>query len=295
MPSSATSSRRPTKGEMKVAPALAASSACTAEKHKVTLTMVPSSRSALQVFSPSIVIGTLTATFFAILARRRPSANWVAWSLAVTSALTGPGTMPQISRIASLKSRPDFAISDGLVVTPSTRPVAARSRISAMSAVSTKNFMLRFLSPHLLHARRQRGGPSPFGLRDYRMPTSHASSAGDSIAAASGARVRVLLPLPLAGAYDYAVPAGFDLAPGDFVSVPLGARKLAGVVWGPSTDEIASEKVKPVAARLDAPPLSAELRALIDWVAAYTLAPPGAVLRMAMSVPDALEPAHALT
>jgi len=126
------------------------------------------------------------------------------------------------------------------------------------------------------------------------MPTSHASSAGDSIAAASGARVRVLLPLPLAGAYDYAVPAGFDLAPGDFVSVPLGARKLAGVVWGPSTDEIASEKVKPVAARLDAPPLSGELRALIDWVAAYTLAPPGAVLRMAMSVPDALEPLRAL-
>jgi hypothetical protein len=34
-----------------------------------------------------------------------------------------------------------LAISDGLVVTPSTSPVAARSRISAMSAVSTKNFM----------------------------------------------------------------------------------------------------------------------------------------------------------
>ena len=41
-----------------------------------------------------------------------------------TSAETGPGTMPQISLMTSLKSRPDLAISDGLVVTPSRRPVA---------------------------------------------------------------------------------------------------------------------------------------------------------------------------
>src|SRR6186713_3253547 len=40
-----------------------------------------------------------------------------------------------------MKSRPDFCTSDGLVVTPSSRPVSARSRISAISAVSAKNFM----------------------------------------------------------------------------------------------------------------------------------------------------------
>ncbi len=106
--------------------------------------------------------------------------------------------------------------------------------------------------------------------------------------------MRVLLPLPLAGAYDYAVPDDMDVAPGDFVAVPLGTRELAGVVWGPSTDEVAAEKVKPIAARLEAPPLSDELRHLIDWVASYTLSPPGAVLRMAMSVPDALAAAHTL-
>ena len=39
---------------MKVAPALAASSAWLAEKHKVTLTIVPSPVSFLQVLSPSI-------------------------------------------------------------------------------------------------------------------------------------------------------------------------------------------------------------------------------------------------
>src|SRR5262249_49888297 len=34
----------------------------------------------------------------------------------------------------------------------------------------------------------------------------------------------------------------------------------------------------------------ASLRRFVDWVATYTLSPPGAVLRMAMSAPSALEP-----
>jgi len=44
-------------------------------------------------------------------------------------------------------------------------------------------------------------------------------------------RVRVLLPLPLVGAYDYRVPEELALAPGDFVRVPLGKRSEIGVVW----------------------------------------------------------------
>ena len=56
-------------------------------------------------------------------------------------AETGPSTIPAISCTTSRKSRPALWISDGLVVTPSSRPVSARSRISAVSAVSTKNFM----------------------------------------------------------------------------------------------------------------------------------------------------------
>ena len=42
---------------------------------------------------------------------------------------------------ASMKSRPDFCTRLGLVVTPSSNPVSASSRISAISAVSAKNFM----------------------------------------------------------------------------------------------------------------------------------------------------------
>jgi len=97
----------------------------------------------------------------------------------------------------------------------------------------------------------------------------------------------VLLPLPLAGCYDY---AGEDVAAGDFVVVPLGSREQVGVVWGPGTGEVALARLKYVIGRLDVPPLPEICRRFIDRVAAYTLAPPGAVLRMAMSVSAALEP-----
>src|SRR5262245_25603259 len=99
-------------------------------------------------------------------------------------------------------------------------------------------------------------------------------------------RVRVLLPLPLAGAYDYRAAGGLTVPPGTFVEVPLGGRYVVGAVWDDSASEekgVADSRLKDVAARLEAPPLGAQLRRFIDWVAAYSLAPPGAVLRMAMS------------
>lgn len=103
-------------------------------------------------------------------------------------------------------------------------------------------------------------------------------------------RVSVLLPLPLAGAYDYRVPSDLSVAVGDFVSVPLGKRDLKGVVWGVGSHEVDDKKLKNINGLLDIPPMAEDLRKLIDWTASYTLSPPGAVLRMSMSVPSALEP-----
>ncbi len=123
--------------------------------------------------------------------------------------------------------------------------------------------------------------------RDPKHDPSHAC-----IEPAPG-RARVLLPLPLSGAYTYAVPEGPALAPGDYVVAPLGARELVGVVWdAPAEHEtpVPTAKLKPVAGKLDLPPLPAEHRRFVDWVAGYTLAPPGAVLRMTLSSPGALEP-----
>jgi len=107
-------------------------------------------------------------------------------------------------------------------------------------------------------------------------------------------RVSVLLPLPLSGAYDYIVPAGMALTPGDFVRVPLARRRLVGVVWGKAAGGISEAKLKEVAERLDVPPLVPELRRFVDWVASYNLAPQGAVLKMTMSVPKALDPPRAI-
>ena len=101
----------------------------------------------------------------------------------------------------------------------------------------------------------------------------------------------VLLPLPLSGAYTYRVPPGLGVKPGDFVDVPLMGRAVTGVAWGEPADRIDPAKLKDIADRLDAPPLPESLRAFVDWTAAYTLSPPGAVLRMCMSVSEALEPA----
>ncbi len=112
----------------------------------------------------------------------------------------------------------------------------------------------------------------------------------NTIAARAARRIAVLLPLPLPGPYDYALPGELDAAAGDFVIVPLGTREVLGVVWGEATGEVEARRLKPVAERLDAPPLPEVERRFIDWVAQYTLSPPGAVLRMAMSAPQALEP-----
>ena len=101
--------------------------------------------------------------------------------------------------------------------------------------------------------------------------------------------VKVLLPLPLADAYDYRVPEGMTVVPGHFVVVPLGKREMVGVVWGEGSGEVALEKLRDIGEILPALPMADALRRFVDWVSAYTLAPPGAVLRMAMSVPSALE------
>ena len=121
------------------------------------------------------------------------------------------------------------------------------------------------------------------------MPDRHARCA------AVATRVSVLLPLPLEGPYDYEAAADAPLAPGDFVHVPLGGRTLVGVVWGAAKGDVEPQKLKRVIERLPVPPLREELRRLVDWVANYTLSPPGAVLRMAMSVPGALAPARGVT
>jgi len=100
--------------------------------------------------------------------------------------------------------------------------------------------------------------------------------------------VDVLLPLGLDAPYSYTVPEGLDLAPGDLVHVPLGSRGMIGCVWPPARFSarpavpVDAAKLKAVKAKLDYAPLPPDLLKLIDWMADYTLAPRGMVLRMAL-------------
>ena len=78
--------------------------------------------------------------------------------------------------------------------------------------------------------------------------------------------------------------------PGDYVSVPVGSRELPGVVWSDAEGGVPPKKLKSVIAAHDLPALPKEHRQFIDWVSEYTMSPRGAVLKMTLSVPGALEP-----
>jgi primosomal protein N' (replication factor Y) len=124
------------------------------------------------------------------------------------------------------------------------------------------------------------------------MPDCPANS-GESDHPLTGHKVRVMLPLPLPEPLDYLVPKGAAVPePGNFVRVTLGSRRMIGVVWEGEGEESGSafplERLKPIAEILPTPPLRPELRRFIERVALYTLSAPGAVLRMAMSVEEAL-------
>ena len=110
-----------------------------------------------------------------------------------------------------------------------------------------------------------------------------------------GDLVSVRLPLPLAEGYDYRVPDGVSLVRGDFVRVPLGGREVSGVVWGAGAGDIEPKRIKDVLHRHDCPALPDVGLKFIEWVASYAMHATGGVLKMAMSVPDALEPPTPLT
>ena len=103
------------------------------------------------------------------------------------------------------------------------------------------------------------------------------------------ATMRVLLPLPLADAYDY-LPGETATPGGTVVDVPFGRRTVTGVVWGAGRGDAPPEKLKSVIGPADLPPLPETSRAFVDWVASYTLTPPGAVLKMVFGSMRVIQP-----
>src|ERR1700710_1887230 len=117
-------------------------------------------------------------------------------------------------------------------------------------------------------------------------------SARNTSSATSTRVVDVLVPVALDQNYSYRVPRGMDLKPGDVVCVPLGPRDVVAVVWAEkgNPDPRLHNRLKDIGEKLDVPPLKPELRALVDWVANYTLSARGMVLRMTLRMGDNLGP-----
>ncbi|KUF12788.1 primosomal protein N' [Pseudoponticoccus marisrubri] len=106
---------------------------------------------------------------------------------------------------------------------------------------------------------------------------------------AEGERVGVLTTQPLDRVLDYRAPEGGCFV-GAFVEVPLGPRKVLGVVWGPGQGGFDAAKIRPVIRVLDAAPMREEMRLFLEKAGAYTLTPLPAMLRLATRAPGLGDP-----
>jgi primosomal protein N' (replication factor Y) len=102
--------------------------------------------------------------------------------------------------------------------------------------------------------------------------------------------VAVMVGVAVEGPYTYRVPAGMAVTRGSIVAVPLGPRLTLGVVWGPPKDMVAHNRLRDISYAYEVPALSEELLKLVEWVARYTLAAPGQVLRAVLRSTEALDP-----
>ncbi|MDP5218694.1 primosomal protein N' [Ruegeria sp. 2205SS24-7] len=104
-----------------------------------------------------------------------------------------------------------------------------------------------------------------------------------------GALVAVLTAQPLDRLLDYKAPEGGCFR-GAFVEVPLGPRKVLGVVWGPGRGDYDRSKIRSVIRVLDVAPMRAEMQGFLTRAADYTLTPMSAMLRLATRAPGLGDP-----
>ena len=102
--------------------------------------------------------------------------------------------------------------------------------------------------------------------------------------------VRVAVAVPLDRTFDYNHDGLGPLPRGSIVSVPFGPRELNGVVMGPGDGTVPPTTLKPVTAVAPLPPLPPTFVDFLERVAAWTMAPIGGVVKMALSQPQALQP-----
>src|SRR3546814_14441582 len=79
---------------------------------------------------------------------------------------------------------------------------------------------------------------------------------------------------------------GSDAPPGSVVVVPLGPRRMGGVVREDAglaaPEAVGDNRLRNLYEVVPVPPVPAPLRKLVEWTSVYYLAPPGSVLRMVL-------------
>jgi len=104
-----------------------------------------------------------------------------------------------------------------------------------------------------------------------------------------GDLVAVLTSQPLDRMLDYKAPKG-GCRLGAFVEVPLGPRKVLGVVWAPGMGDFDYAKTRSVIQVLDVAPMLQSMQKFLCRVSDYTLTPMPKMLRLATRAPGLGDP-----
>ena len=94
----------------------------------------------------------------------------------------------------------------------------------------------------------------------------------------------MLTTQPFDRCLDYKAPEGGCFL-GAFLEVPLGRRKVLGMVWGPGQGDFDINKIRPVNRVLDVAPMRSELKIFLKKAGDYTLTPMTTMLRLATRAP----------
>ena len=104
-----------------------------------------------------------------------------------------------------------------------------------------------------------------------------------------GDLVAVLTSQPLDRVLDYKAPEG-GCWQGAFVEVPLGPRKVLGVVWRAGAGDYDHAKIRSVIRVLDVAPMQQSMAEFLRRVSEYTLTPMSKMLRLATRAPGFGDP-----
>ena len=105
--------------------------------------------------------------------------------------------------------------------------------------------------------------------------------------------IAVVTTEPFARFLDYLAPEG-GCKVGSFLILPLGKRKVIGVVWGAGEGNYERSKLRIATSVINVPTMSYTMRRFLEVVSDYTITPINLILRLCTRVPDLTKPSVTL-